>query len=266
LQDLEWCITKSNLPHVDLFLSPRLKKIHIYPSLSQYLFGVPRDIISAIAPTISALPTSALQSLRFSSSGSRYDFTDILSSLVLRCGPSLTEFTSVVPLSGAAVNHLIQLPYLDACHVEGPPPSYSASHSPLVFPSLTWLAVGEGSARRWLLALERLEGHAAPLSKVKESLKSFNLLCPNIDAPRMGSLGSLSLPSSNADAPLASPIQIFHNLAEIIIERFCERQCIFKLNDDNVTELALALPQLESLSLGHPCSRNTCSTIVACLL
>lgn len=43
-------------------------------------------------------------------------------------------------------------------------------------------------------------------------------------------------------------------------------QCTFRLNNDDVTKLAMALPQLESLLLGYPCSQNTCATTVACLL
>ena len=45
-----------------------------------------------------------------------------------------------------------------------------------------------------------------------------------------------------------------------------EAQCIFKLNNDHVTKLVMALPQLEFLLLGRPCSNNTCATTVACLL
>ena len=40
----------------------------------------------------------------------------------------------------------------------------------------------------------------------------------------------------------------------------------FELNNNNVTELAVALIQLESLLLGHACFENTCPGTVACLL
>ena len=43
-------------------------------------------------------------------------------------------------------------------------------------------------------------------------------------------------------------------------------QCTFELNNDNVTELAIALLQLEPLLLGLPCNKDTCATTVACLL
>ena len=43
-------------------------------------------------------------------------------------------------------------------------------------------------------------------------------------------------------------------------------QCTFKLDDDEVSKLAMALPQLKSLSLGIPCPQSICATTVASLL
>jgi len=77
---------------------------------------------------------------------------------------------------------------------------------------------------------EGLGGCAAPPSKVKESLKSLKLPSPTINA-------SLSL------------IQTFRNLVDLRMNANCdgtggEPKCIFILNNDNVTELAKALPEL----------------------
>ena len=251
LQDLNWSITKSNLPYADLFFSPHLKDISIFVSLSSS--GISRDALPAITSTISALPTSTLQRLQFNPVIRCADLTDTLSSAVLRCGPSLTEFTSRVPLSDAAVNHLIRLPRLRLCTIEGPPPSYSPSHSPLVFPPLADFTLGEDTAREWVSLLEPLGGCVTPLSKVKESLKF------------------LTFPAPTIDASFASLIQTFRNLVNLNVEVGCrdeggEDRCIFKLNNDDVTELAMALPQLKDLILGYPCSNNTCATTAACLL
>jgi len=258
LQNLDWFITKSNLPFADLFFSPHLKKVSVYPSLSWDHSGIPPDVRPAIASTISALPASTLQSLIIfpSSSWSHMtpwaDFTNSLSSVVLRCGPSFTEFISMIPLSGAAVDHLIRLPHLTTCHIDGPPPSSSPS-DPLVFPPLTKLALRAGSVREWVPLLERLGSCVVPSSKVKGSLKS------------------LRLPSPIIDATSASIIQTFRNLVDLKVDRSCygrggESQCIFKLNNDDVTKLVMTLSQLDSLLLGRPCSNNTCATTVACLL
>ena len=99
---------------------------------------------------------------------------DSLSCVVLRCG---------IPLSGAAVNHLLRLPHLRACHINGPPPSYAPQPSPLIFLPLVEFAPGEGTTRGWLSLFEYLKGCVTPPSNVKESLESLNLPVPTIDAP-----------------------------------------------------------------------------------
>ena len=262
LQDLNWYITETNLPYADLFFSPHLKRISIHRL--QVHFGEPAGPlntlpVTAIASAISTLPTSALQSLRvfcsesWSPEASWTGFTDSLSSVVLRCGQSLTEFISKVPLSDTAVNHLTRLPLLRTCRIEGPPPGHSVPHSPLVLPPLVELELGRDTAREWVSLFERLGGCVDSLSKVKESLKSLDLPIPTIDASFVAS------------------IQPFHNLVNLRVDADCygrgsQRGCTFKLNNDNVAELTMALSQLESLLLGRPCSSDACATTAACLL
>lgn len=266
LQSLSWCITTSNLPYADLFFSPHLMRIFISSPSPWMAHGVPRDILPAIASRIAALPTSALQCLRVGISWHHWMpwayFKDSLSYVILQCGSSLTEFASPIPLSDAAINHLIRLPNLRTWHVECPPPNYSSSSLPPVFPPLTGFALGGGAACRWLSLFGRLEASVsltrgmAPLSKTKESLQFLgveNTLNPVINVA------------------FTSPIQTFHNLVSLRVEVYCHGKdgkgyCAFKLNNDDVAELAVALPQLEFLLLGHPCSENTCATTAACLL
>ena len=74
-----------------------------------------------------------------------------------------------------------------------------------------------------------------------------------------------------SDFSLASPIKIFRNLGRLDVDVFCydedgETRCTFMLYNDNIAELAMALPQLRYLTLGHPCSENACPTTVASLL
>ena len=188
-------------------------------------------------------------------------FEDSLSSVILRCGPQLTELSLPVALSDAAVNHLIQLSNLHTWRVEGPPPSYSALSLPLVFPPLKKFTLGEEFARGWFSLFERLERNVSaqgmtPLSRLKESLKSLNV--------------GRSL-SSSVNVSLISTIRIFHNLATLDVGVRCHDKdiwgsCTFKLNNNNVAELAMALPQLDYLRLGYPCSENACATTAACLL
>ena len=264
LQELYWCIAEHNLPYVDLSFSPHLTGISILVSRSWRNSHVPHSLLPVIASIISAFPGSALQSLCVDVGHCMVPwqyFQDSLSSVILRCGPPLVEFVSPIPLSEAAVDHLIQLPRLHTWRIEGPPPNYSASSFPPVFPPLTELTLGEDIARVWLSLFKRLEDNASitvgvtPLSNVKESLKVLNI-------------GSLPNPII-IDISFTS-IRLFQNLVHLNVETDChdddEGQCTFKLNDSNVTELATALPRLESLLLGHACFANSCATTVACLL
>ena len=265
LRKLTWRITASDLPYANLFFSQGLEEVSIFVPWLLGNSSAPPDVLSAVASAISSLPTSTLQSLVITLSpneGPWPYFKDSISSLVLRCGSSLTEFTSPVPLSDAAVDHLIRLPHLRTWRIGGPPPSYSASPSPLEFPPLTKLTLGGGAVREWLSLFRHLERSVSgtqgmtPLSKVKGSLESLNIE---------------QFPDPIVDPPFASTIQTFRNLVNLGVAVKCyvesrEAQCAFKLNNNGVAELATVLSRLEHLNLGQPCSENTCSTTVACLL
>ena len=263
LRDLRWTIVECNLPYADLFFSANLRTVVISTSLKVGA-GVHRDILLAIASAFSALPTLTLQYLDvdfYHRDIPWAPFEDLLSSIVLRCGPPLTKFSSP-PLLDAATNHLIHLPHLRSWVVKVPPPNYSTSSLPLTFPPLTEFTVGEDAAYEWLSLFKRLEAPISttravtPLSRVKESLESLHIQ---------------RHPGAIFDDSFTSQIQIFHNLTYLNVGVRChgnnnDRQCAFKLNNDNVTELAIALPRLKSLLLGPPCFKNVCATTVACLL
>ena len=259
LEGLIWDITRSNLPHLGLFSSPNLKSISI--SMAWGDSEVPQSSLQVIASTISSLPTSALQLLSVKIHDhriSRTYFKDSLSSVVLRCGPSLTEFSSWTPLSDPATNHLIHLPYLCTWYTLYPPPDYSASSPPLFFPPLIKLTIGYGASRGWLSLFKRLGARvssaqsATPLARVRESLRTLDIA---------------AFPDPIIDSSFTSVIQTFRNLAYLIVAVVCcNGQCVFNLNNDDVAELAMALPRLEFLLLGYPCDKNTCATTVACLL
>ena len=266
LQELHWCIAESNIPSADLCFSPDLKRV----SFSLWLrdnSGVPHKLLPAAASIIFALPTSALQSILIDPDPYpeipwAVCLNDAFSSAVLRCGPSLTEFTSPILLSDAAINHLIRLPRLRTLWIECPPPNYSASSLPLVFPPLVEFTLGGGAVHGWLSLFKRL-GYpdsttqiVKPLSRVKESLRSLNIEI---------------FPSPVINSSFTSPIQIFYNLVSLNVKVRCHDesrvgQCGFKLNNGDITHLAMALSRLESLLLGHPCFENICPATVVCLL
>jgi len=265
LRDLSWCITELSVLHADLFLSPHLQSVSISAAWSWNNTGVPLTILPTLVSIISALPTSSLRRISVDASHQTMPWAHFkvsFSSVILRCGPSFTEYYSPVPLSNDALDHLIHLPHLHTWRIHGPPPTYPTSSLPLVFPPLRKLTLGEGAACGWLPLLRRLEDGAStaqyvtPLSKAKEFLKV---------------LGIQDISGINIGASFVSTIRFFRNLVRLCVEVYCHDeddrgQCIFKLNNDNVTELAMALTQLESLRLGHACFENTCLTTVACLL
>ena len=265
LQDLSLSIAESDLPYADLFFSPHLKRIHIYVSWSRDNIALPPGFLQTLASIVSALPTSCLERISMHTNHRIMPwahFKDAFSSVILRCGSSFTEYDAPVPLSNAALDHLIHLPHLRTWRIHGPPPTYSASSLPLVFPPLRELLFWKGATCGWFPLLRCLEDGASttqgvtPLSKAKESLKILNVK---------------DMSGIDIDPSFVSTIQCFRNLVDLRVHVFCPSgddrgQCIFKLNDDNVTELAMVLTQLEFLVLARPCPRNICLTTVACLL
>ena len=226
------------------------------------LLRFPRSILPALTSIFSVLPAPALQTLHFSPNNHDMPWEDLknsFSSIVLRCGPSLTTLVSSVPLSDTAVDHVIRLLHLSTWIVEGPPPNYPTSHFPSVFPPLTQLGFGVTTGHGWLSLFQRLEEHVSatqsmtPLYRVKESLKSLSV----------GHFPAIPI----VHISLISPIRMFRNLVTLDVAASChDGQCTFRLNNNHVTELVMALPQLERLHLGPPCQENTCATSVTCLL
>ena len=267
MQSLTWTILTPHLLYIDLFFSPHLESVRIYTSTTWSHSRFPRDILPALASTISVLPTSTLQKLSIGAmfGASLSDtpwayFKDSFSSAILRCGPPLVKLVSPIPLSDAAVNHVTQLPHLRTWGVEGPPPNCSASSPQFAFPSLTDLGLGEASTPGWLSLFQHLEARVSvrqdavtPLSKMKKSLRVLSVETPS------------SAPTINIS--FISAIRMFRNLVDLDVGATCrDGQCTFKLNNDDVTELSVALPRLERLHLGTPCSENTCATTTTCLL
>ena len=182
LRDLSWCLTETNLPYIDLFFSPCLKSFSFHQELS-WSNTSPPNVRPILASALLALPTSGLERISGQIGHPRGYFKDSFSSVVLGCGPSFTEYDSPIPLSDVAINHLIQLPHLHTLSIYDPPPDYSTTSLPLVFPPLKKLTLGDTAARGWLSLLRRLEDGTStssaqgrtPLFKAKESLKVLNV-------------------------------------------------------------------------------------------
>ena len=263
LQEFTWHITRRNAPYGKLFFSPRLEKITIFPVWHQQDSDGYRKLVSSVASTFSTLPVpGGLQVLVIAALNNRIHdslpweyFKDSFSSVVLRLGPSLTNFNSVVPLSDEAVVHLISLPNLQTLELDTPPPHHSTLRL-LVFPPLKLWSFAEGVVVKWFSTLELLEGDVTaaqdvtPLARVKASLRHLRVTGDGVAI----------------DNALTSPIQVFQNLVRLDMDVYCyEDECSFELDDEDVGTLVMALPRLKTLVLGHPCPMDLCNTTVACL-
>ena len=168
---------------------------------------------------------------------------DAISSFVCRRGSSLKTFDSDIPLSKATIHHLMRLPNLRSWVATHEPPR---TLPPVAFPSLEVLRL-ESAALPWLHLL------TPPTSRtnLRETLKFLG--CPR---------------GTVIDSTFSSSVANFRNLVGLRVEEYCSgaEGCISRLTDDDVENLADALPRLNHLQLTKPCHLNSCKTTVSSLL
>ena len=255
LEWLVWELEKTDIPLscFHLFLPPQLKEVAVYTY--HRISGIPRGQVEALAHIISFL-TSSLEDLALKCGHRREALLeDSISSFVCRRGSSLRRFDSDVSLSEAATHRLMQLPNLRSWVVFHEPPR---TLPPVAFPPLQELRL-EQAALPWLhlLALHKEDiiqngfSSATSHTNVRETLKS-------IDCSR----------DTIIDFTFLSSIVNFRNLVRLRVAGDCSNVegCIFHLTDDDVENLAAALPRLTNLQLVRPCQLNSCKTTVSCLL
>jgi len=237
-----------------LFLSPHLKRITFR---THYLrSGALRQELRLLPEVILCLPAS-LEHLSLAC-GSREGehLKDAISSLVLRCGPSLRTFCAREPLSEAALHHLIQVPGIRHwTTIRGPPQIVPIS----IFLSLEGLRLEKRPAPAWLHLLASHEkgilqngfASATPYTNIRETLKF------------------LDCRECIIDSTLLSSVVEFRNLVALCMDACCwytEGPCEFHLGDDDAENLAAAFPRLWTLKLGQPCHSGTCNTTVVSLM
>ena len=186
--------------------------------------------------------------------------TTALSSFVLRCGSSLTRIVILAPLTDAAIQHIMQLPELIVWGTRSGLPD-APGLTPLgTFPKLERLSLRSTEALNWLTFLNagtrRISSNRATHTLRNrgpcQMLTAINLKC---EAPHQ------------VDAAFVSPVMPFRSLNILHLKRACPKDgCGFRLTDDEVGEMATALPNLEILDLGGACSTDSCRTTIACLL
>jgi len=256
LDRLDWEVgVASPLSFPRLFLSPRLKRVNLHAFCTY--FGARLDHMPLVKEAILSLPGSLEDLSLMYCPWKGKPLKDAISSLVLRCGPSLRSFGSSAALSEEAVYHLMQLPNLRSWTAAGKPPQ---SFSPHTTPSLEELRL-EWAVLPWLHFLAAREGKsrngptpvaAMTNTNTKETLRL--LRCPR---------------NTPVDSTLLSSISLFRNLVTLSVGNdSCnlESNCAFGLTDDDVENLVVTLPSLASLRLGRVCFLNSCRTTVSSLL
>jgi hypothetical protein len=267
LRDLNWWLNKTNLTFLPKFLSPYLTNIiittntfvHPHETVVPWDGKLPDKVVPKMRSAIKSFPSS-LQCLYIQlGSGPETRFTEEISAFILGCGESLEEFSTNLVLSTQAIVRLMKLPNLRVWVTnQGPPQVTDLIHRGVpdgvasLFPSLTILDLGGEAALEWLSLFEATKNGTPPWIIAGGSLHALTYRHPTLPV----------------DSLLVSRILPFTGLTEVFFNMGCfMRPCVSKFTDQDVERLAIALPKLESLTMGEsPCNENTCPTTVRSLL
>ena len=255
LCSLTFYFTSANQQFIPHFLSPHLTHftIRVRPSYRNIL----RSSLPDPIPILRALPTSFLQELSIDLGPNRmYHLEDEISSVVQRCGHSLRVLSVPAPLGEAAVRHVMGFKNLRVWNtVCTPPPSVSPLSTS--FPPLRSLILRK-DAQGWILWLAQRErgissvhGRSADHAGLRETLTHL-AFCGRV----------------LVDATFISPLSLFQNLTDLSVQSNCAGPvgCSFSLTNQDVIQLSAALPRLEVLDFGNPCSLSTCRTTISSFL
>ena len=238
---------------IPCFLSPYLTHFTLRPHQS-YLVG---DYRLDLGPAFQVLPTLCLQELIIDFCPGPADRLEgEVSPTIQRCGDSLRTLDVSVSLSEAALNHILRLKNLRLLCVCNPPPA--TLPFPATLPPLQALILGNEESHEWISWLKWRVGRTP-------GRQDSPLECTGLQA----TLTYLSFQEfvCNIGAAFISPFSHFPNLVHLEVPSGCWvlSDCSFFLTNRDVIQLSAALPRLEWLDLGLPCSESSCTT-VSCLL
>jgi len=182
-----------------------------------------------------------------------------ISSAVLRCGPSLITLYVSVPLSEAAVQHIMRLPKLTSWHAMNGLPRVSDFSLSNTFPQLETLILCTEASLEWLPLFEATARHTS---------SGRDAHAPSDRWPGRKLIVLASWEIAPVDAAFMTPIMRFHGLTELSLRSACSNtgECMFGLTDDDVAEIAIALPNLVDATFGEVCSADSCRTTACSLL
>ena len=259
LRELRWEAYPGTISFRQLFLSTKLTTFALtdFDSFPE----PPERGFSILRPVIAGLDTFPLQHLylRWAIGGeTSRQMEPIVSSAVLRCGSALKTLAVFSPVSDAAVQHIMQLPNLTTWYAANSPPRTLNLPLSDVFPQLDNLELVKEVSFGWLSFFTRTARH---IPSGQDSNSSFN----HGPIQRIARLGVFT---TAIDAAFMSPIILFHELVFLRLSSACSvtRGCAFNLTDNNIAEIATALPRLREASFGTVCFANSCQTTAASLL
>ena len=258
VRNLRWTAVARTVPLHRLLLSQKLTTLwFMYESSSS-----PEENLSILQQMIMELDTFHLRDLSlqwWSLEETSTRMESAASAAVLRCGPALEELTVSSFLSDAAVQHIMRLPNLRAWDtMNGPPRTLNLSLSD-IFPRLDRLSLGEEVSLEWLTFF------TTTTRRISSGTSSY---IPLKHGP-IERLRELEIfPDVIIDGAFMSRINQFRELTSLRLTSACYTMddCAFNLTDDDIAEIAAALPRLEVAVLGRVCRANSCQTTVASLV
>jgi len=250
------------VPFLRLFLNPGLVNVDIdFPDDDPHIYR---------PATISLIPTGDLTHLRLGSMDDDDLSMDALHNLLDEASETLRSVYLDGQPSMAVIEKLLQLP--DLRYLDVQLPGTRISPPAVVFPSLEKLAVDYSKGVSWLHILQHIPSllelvvtYAGSSSRYLQILGSS--LCAGVGR----TLVSLKC-SSEKEAPLTEaglrPLLSFGRLMTLELDTLCIGQrCGTQLDDSIISELAMALPRLTSLTLGGiPCKTSTSDVTVTGLV
>jgi len=258
LRNLSWVVQPHTLPFYRLFLSPHLTTFSL--KYRSHWGEIPDEVLSGITSVVLELDNLSLRHLYLTIPARISPSLDsAVSSAVLRCGPSLESLSAPTPLSDAAVQHVMRLPNLTTWEGVNGPAGVSDLSLSGAFPELKALQLQAEASLEWLPLFWAAARHT---SSGQDSRAPFN------HAPGQKLTVLECWADVSVDAAFMSPIMLFHGLIELMLESTCPSVggCTFSLTDDDVAEIATALPRLRIALFGRPCSANSCRTTVSSLV
>ena len=257
LRSIYWGATSWDwAPFLRLLLNPELTDVHItFPDEGQHVYQ---------PAAVSLIPTGNLTHLELEFMGDDDLSLGALHNLLDEASETLRSVALDGRLSRAVFSKLLQLPNLR--YLDMQLPRLRISPPVIVSPSLEKLVVSFKETKSWLhslgnitnLTLQELDVTFTGSSPIYLQKLGPSLIKANAER----TLTSLACTSGNIISLTGAgirPLLSFGRLTRLEIIGSCtEEQCGFNLDDSIISDLAVALSQLKSLTLGG-IPYNTCN-------